>query len=152
MVCDYITTGLGSWLVDLDSGPQKLRNSSCLQVGHCQLMDGQSTFMSTSFCSLIELLHQIKNLMQQKHTKAGAMKQKEAGYWLFKDDHVKKVRIHPGSGIKRHCSVLVQASFKSTTYYSTSQIEWFSDWCMLQVQGRSWRLLQKCCSFTVLHF
>jgi len=105
--------------------------------------------MRTSFCSLIKLMHQIKNLMQQKHTKAGAMKQKEAGYWLFKDDHLKKIRIHPVNGIKCYCSALVQAS---ATYNSTSQIEWFSDWCMLQVQGRSWRLLQKCCSFTVLHF
>jgi len=42
--------------------------------------------------------------MQQKHTKAGAMKHKEAGYWLFKDDHVKNIRLHPGSGIKCYCS------------------------------------------------
>jgi len=44
----------------------------------------------------------------------------KAGYWLFKDDHVKIVRFHPGSGTKCFCSAIVQASFKSATNYSTS--------------------------------
>ena len=55
-----------------------------------------------------------------KTYKAGAMKHKEAGFRLFKDDHVKKVRFHPGCGTKCFCCALVQASFKSSTSYSTS--------------------------------
>ena len=63
----------------------------------------------------------------------GAMKHKEARYRLYKDDHVKQVKFHPGSDNQCICCALVQASFKSSTNYSTSvtQIRWFSVWCTM---------------------
>jgi len=55
-----------------------------------------------------------------KKYQAGAMKHQEAGYRLFKDDHVKRVKFHPGSDNKCFICALVQASFKSSTNYSVS--------------------------------
>ena len=58
----------------------------------------------------------------------GAMKHQEAGYWLYKDQHVKRVKFHPGNDDQCFCSALVQALFKSSTNYSTSV-------CLLKSDG-----------------
>ena len=44
------------------------------------------------------------------------MKHQEAGYQLYKDEHVKRVKFYPDQCF---CSALVQALFKSSTNYST---------------------------------
>ena len=87
-------------------------------------MDGQSTLPKFGYDHLFaRLISNLKTIASnQKSTvtktyRAGAMKHKKAGYRLFKDDHVKRVRFHPGSGTKCYCSALVQAS---ATNYSTS--------------------------------
>ena len=53
--------------------------------------------------------------------RAGAMKHKEQGYRLFRDDHVKMVRFHPGDSLANQCIFYAQVkpSMKMTGCYST---------------------------------
>ena len=53
--------------------------------------------------------------------RTGALKHKEEGYRLFRDNHVRTVRFHPGNTTEDHCffHAIIKPSFKTTGSYST---------------------------------
>ena len=62
-----------------------------------------------------------KSSAKKTYKTTGAMKHKEAGYRLFQDDHVKRIKFNPGNIDQNVCffSALVQASFKTSVHRST---------------------------------
>ena len=77
-------------------------------------------------CIYAHLVSSSKTIAENQHTKAtdeyraAAMKHKEEGYRLFKDDHVKRVRFYPGGAQENRClfHATVKPSFKTTSSYS----------------------------------
>ena len=77
-------------------------------------------------CLYAHLVTSPKTIAENQCTKpiaeyrAGAMKHKEEGYRLFKDDHVKRVRFYTGSAQENRClfHATVKPSFKTTGSYS----------------------------------
>ena len=63
-----------------------------------------------------------KSSAKKTYKTTGAIKHKEAGYRLFQDDHVERVKFNPGNidqNLLCFFSALVLASFKTSVYYST---------------------------------
>ena len=131
-MCDYIATGLASRLVDPDGRQHRVQvDKQRLQASWELPSEGWTVNIEQLpkfsydhlFAHLISNSRTIASNQKSAATKtyqAGAMKHKEAGYRLFKDDHVKRVKFHLGSDNKCFFSALVQASFKTSTNYSVS--------------------------------
>ena len=133
-VHDYIATGLASRLVDPDGRHQQIvdkQQSTGSSSRWALPTDGWTTNLKelpkfsygNIFAHLVSNSKTVASNQKSAATeryRKGAMKHKEAGYRLYKDDHVKRVKFHPGSDNQCFCCALVQASFKSSTNYSTS--------------------------------
>ena len=82
----------------------------------------------------------------------GAMKHQEAGYRLYKNEHVKRVRFHPGNDDRCFCSALVQASFKSSTNYFTSVCLHKSDGSVVSAQCKCKAGAGGCCKQVIVMY
>ena len=95
------------------------------------LMDGHQVYRTYHHLTMVVFFaHLITNsetiAENQRNTsidtyRAGAMKHKERGYRLFRDDHVKMVRFHPGDSSANQCIFYAQGkpSMKIIGCYST---------------------------------
>ena len=135
-VRDYIATGIATRLVDPDGGQhtgekadQQLSVTSWVLPtdGWTNNLDDLPKFSYDHlFAHLVSNSKSVANNQKSSAKKTykttGAMKHKEAGYRLFQDDHVKRVKFYPGSADQNQCyfNALVQASFKTSVNYSTS--------------------------------
>ena len=130
---DYIATGIATRLVDPDggqhAGAQQLSMTSWAlpSDGWTNKLDNLPKFSYAHlFAHLVSNSKTVaanqKSSAKKTYATTGAMKHKEAGYRLFQDDHVKRVKFHPGCTDQNLCffTALVQASFKTSVHYSTS--------------------------------
>ena len=136
-VCDYVAAGLDHKLVDLDGGIHlrhlQAQNPQVVSpLPHTLPSDGWTSSLQqlppfNYGCLFADLITNSETVAEDQHSvatdtyRAGAMKHKEQGYRLFRDDHVKQVRFHPGSLSDNHCifQTEVKPSMKTTRSYST---------------------------------
>ena len=108
---DYIATGIASRLVDPDGGQHARAKVDQIQSvttwvlptdGWTNDLDKLPNFSHDHlFAHLVSNSKTVAANQKSSATKTykttGAMKHKEAGYRLFKDDHVKRIKFHPGN-------------------------------------------------------
>ena len=137
-VRDYIAAGLDHKLVDPDGGIHlhrlQAQNPQVVSpLPHTLPSDGWTSSLQqlppfNYGCLFADLITNSETVAEDQHSvatdtyRAGAMKHKEQGYRLFRDDHVKQVRFHPGSLSDNHCifHAEVKPSMKTTGIYSTA--------------------------------
>ena len=136
-ICDYIATGIATRLVDPDGGRQHVGANTDQQLsltswelptdGWTKNLDGLPQFSYDHlFAHLLSNSTTVaanqKSSAKKTYKTTGAMKHKEAGYRLFQDDHVQRLKFNPGNIDQNLCffSALVQASFKTSVHYSAS--------------------------------
>ena len=94
----------------------------------------------------------VEDTLSVDNRSRAAIKHKILGYRLFRENFVKKVRVKSNVMTNRLIFIVkcqVSASMKKNQLYSfMSRIRWCFIW-KVQLQSRSWRLLQACCCSTI---
>lgn len=121
-VCDYILAGLDAKIVDPDGGIHsnrlRARSEKDISIPNPLPTDGWTSSLSqlppfNYGCLYAHLVTDSPTIAKnqlaaaEKGYRVGAMKHKEEGYRLFRDNHVMMVRFHPSTKIITACSMLM---------------------------------------------